>query len=170
MSTECQTKQIFLNVATASCKIRRHKTKMARSLLTQTYKTSLSPLAKLSNVSTRCMSSTLPWSKAVKKDGENKQGFFSKLLSPDSSIAGKSFTNRWAMFVPAFGTHICLGAPYGWSAVSSTLSKELGFVASSSADWTLDLCTYPMSIMIAAGGISSALLGKWTMKVKKKRK
>ena len=63
------------------------------------------------------------------------------------------------MFVPAFGTHICLGAPYGWSAISSTLSKEIGFVASSSADWTLDLCTYPMSIMIAAGGISSALLG-----------
>ena len=142
---------------------------MARSLLTQTYKTSLSPLAKLSNVSTRCMSSTLPWSKAVKKDGENKQGFFSKLLSPDSSIADKSFTNRWAMFVPAFGTHICLGAPYGWSAISSTLSKELGFVASSSADWTLDLCTYPMSIMIAAGGISSALLGKWTMKVGTRR-
>merc|ERR1711962_936192 len=34
-----------------------------------------------------------------------------------------------------------------------------------SLDWTLDLCTYPMSIMIAAGGISAALFGKWTMKV-----
>ena len=97
---------------------------MARSLLTQTYKTSLSPLAKLSNVSARCMASTLPWSKATKKDGYNK-GFFDRILGPDSSIADKSFTNRWAMFVPAFGTHICLGAPYGWSAISSTLSKEL---------------------------------------------
>ena len=57
------------------------------------------------------------------------------------------------MFVPAFATHICLGAPYGWSAISSNLSKELGFVASASADWTLDLCTYPMSIMIAAGKV-----------------
>ena len=36
----------------------------------------------------------------------------------------------------------------GWSAVSSTLTKEFGFVASSSGDWALDLCTYPMSIMV----------------------
>ena len=36
----------------------------------------------------------------------------------------------------------------GWSAVSANLSKEYGFVVSSSADWGLDLCTYPMSIMV----------------------
>ena len=53
----------------------------------------------------------------------------------------------------------------GWSAVSANLSKEYGFVVSSSADWGLDLCTYPMSIMIASGGICAALFGKWTMKV-----
>merc|ERR550519_3266209 len=55
------------------------------------------------------------------------------------------------MFVPAFATHICLGAPYGWSAISAALS--------------LDYATYPMSFMIAAGGMSAAALGKWTMKV-----
>ena len=37
----------------------------------------------------------------------------------------------------------------GWSAVSSTLTKEFGFVASCSGDWALDLCTYPMSIMVS---------------------
>ena len=53
----------------------------------------------------------------------------------------------------------------GWSAISASLSKEYGFVVSSANDWGLDLCTYPMSIMIAAGGIGAAALGKWTMKV-----
>ena len=38
-------------------------------------------------------------------------------------------------------------------------------MASAASDWSLDLATYPMSIMIAAGGISAALFGKWTMKV-----
>ena len=32
--------------------------------------------------------------------------------------------------------------------MSASLSKEYGFVVSSSADWALDLCTYPMSIMV----------------------
>ena len=32
------------------------------------------------------------------------------------------------MFVPAVTTHLCLGAPYGWSAISHRLSMELGLV------------------------------------------
>lgn len=100
---------------------------------------------------------------------EKKDGFLAKTFGPESSIAQPSFKNRWAMFVPAFATHICLGAPYGWSAISANLSKEFGFVVSSSGDWALDLCTYPMSIMIAAGGLSAALFGKWTMKVGTRR-
>jgi len=82
----------------------------------------------------------------------------------ESNIAGPK-TNRWGMFIPAFCTHVCLGAPYGWSAISSALTRENGFVASAASDWSLDLATYPMSVMIAAGGISAALFGKWTMKV-----
>ena len=38
-------------------------------------------------------------------------------------------------------------------------------VASAASDWALDLASYPMSVMIAAGGISAALFGKWTIKV-----
>ena len=34
-------------------------------------------------------------------------------------------TNRWTMFVPAFCTHVCLGAPYGWSAISAQLTREV---------------------------------------------
>merc|ERR1719312_1191186 len=80
-----------------------------------------------------------------------------------SNTAGPS-TNRWTMFVPAFCTHVCLGAPYGWSAISAQLTRENGIVASAASDWALDVASYPMSVMIAAGGISAALLGKWTIK------
>ena len=38
-------------------------------------------------------------------------------------------------------------------------------MASAASDWGLELVTYPMSIMIAAGGITAALTGKWTLKV-----
>ena len=31
------------------------------------------------------------------------------------------------MLVPAFLTHACLGAPYGWSAVTSALTREQVF-------------------------------------------
>ena len=39
-------------------------------------------------------------------------------------------------------------------------------VAPAAQDWSLDLVTYPMSIMLAAGGISAAVVGKWTLKVR----
>ena len=52
------------------------------------------------------------------------------------------------MLVPAFLTHACLGAPYGWSAVTSALTREQGVVVSAAGDWGLDLATYPMTIMI----------------------
>jgi hypothetical protein len=38
-------------------------------------------------------------------------------------------------------------------------------VVPAALDWSLDLVTYPMSIMLAAGGISAAIVGKWTLKV-----
>ena len=49
------------------------------------------------------------------EDNIQKSSFISKLplYGAEKSIADKKFTNRWAMFVPAFATHICLGAPYG---------------------------------------------------------
>ena len=69
------------------------------------------------------------------------------------------------MFVPALATHISLGAPYGWSAISGTLAREYGFVAAGTEDWSLTLATYPMSIILAVGGLSAAAAGKWQLKV-----
>jgi len=95
-------------------------------------------------------------------DEQKKAGGF---FAPDAAVDKTGKVNRWAMFAPAFVTHVCLGAPYGWSAVSGTLARETGFVVSSAGDWSLSSATYPMSIMIAIGGLSAAALGKWTMKV-----
>ena len=61
---------------------------------------------------------------------------------------GTEKTNRWSMLIPAVATHISLGAPYGWSAISATVAREYGFVTAGAADWSLDLATYPMSIMV----------------------
>ena len=69
------------------------------------------------------------------------------------------------MFVPAMATHMCLGASYGWSTISYRLSLELGMVSPASGDWSLDSTTWPMAITIASGGVSAALLSKWTVKV-----
>jgi len=69
------------------------------------------------------------------------------------------------MFLPAFLTHVSLGAPYGWSAISASIARDHGFVVSAASDWTLELATYPMSIIMAAGGVSAALVGKWTLEV-----
>jgi len=93
-----------------------------------------------------------------------KSGPLEKMFGLASNTAGPS-TNRWTMFVPAFCTHVCLGAPYGWSAISAQLTRENGLVTSAASDWALDLASYPMSVMIAAGGISAAAFGKWTIKV-----
>ena len=40
---------------------------------------------------------------------------------------------------------------YKWSGfyLLFQMSKEFGFVVSSAGDWSLDLCTYPMSIMVS---------------------
>ena len=89
-------------------------------------------------------------------------------------------TNRWTMFVHAFCTHVCLGAPYGWSAISAQLTREVpvqiesdcyhlkaGVVTSAAGDWGLNLATYPMSMMIASGGIAAALVSLTPLAVDK---
>ena len=35
-------------------------------------------------------------------------------------------------------------------------------MTSAATDWSLDLATYPMSMMIASGGIAAAILGSYT--------
>ena len=94
-----------------------------------------------------------------------KQSFFEKYLGPKAIVAGEGFKSRWLMAGPAFLSHLCIGAPYGWSAIASHLSKEHGLVCSASSDWSLAEVSMPMSVVFCLHGLSAALLGKWQMKV-----
>ena len=103
-------------------------------------------------------------SRSLQSSCGERKGLLERTFGLESNT-GSAQTNRWTMFLPAFSTHICLGAPYGWSAISAQLTRENGLVTSAASDWALDLASYPMSVMIAAGGLSAAALGKWTIKV-----
>jgi len=101
---------------------------------------------------------------------ETKGGLVDRWLGPNAGVSRpEEGTNRWSMLVPAFLTHACLGAPYGWSAVTSALTREQGVVVSAAGDWGLDLATYPMTIMIGGGGLAAAALGKWAAKAGPRR-
>jgi hypothetical protein len=63
--------------------------------------------------SLRCLSTSNCLKTSDNNDNNISKGFLGKFWGPQTSIANKDFTNRWSMFVPAFATHICLGAPYG---------------------------------------------------------
>ena len=98
-------------------------------------------------------------------DKKVEKTFFQKYLGLESSTASPSFKNRWLIAVPAFATHMCIGAPYAWSAMSWPLTRENGFVTSAASDWTLAETTLPLSIVFLMHGITAAIAGKWQMKV-----
>ena len=121
----------------------------------------------------RPLSSSLPFlrplptsrlARHTSTDQDQPSGLLDRLLGLASNTASPT-TNRWTMFAPAFCTHVCLGAPYGWSAISAQLTREHGLVASAASDWAIDLATYPMSVMIACGGIAAAVFGGAAAKV-----
>ena len=61
----------------------------------------------------RCLS-------GLSSSGERK-GLLERTFGLESNT-GSADTKRWKMFIPAFSTHICLGAPYGWSAIRLVFS------------------------------------------------
>lgn len=105
-----------------------------------------------------CLLPRISSTSSLSTEPSQPSGPLERLLGLASNTASPT-TNRWTMFVPAFCTHVCLGAPYGWSAISAQLTREVGVVASAASDWSLDMATYPMSMMIASGGIAAAVLG-----------
>ena len=126
----------------------------------------LQPLRRASPSSLFCRSTfprSQPYVRVSSTDSESHErrgGLVERWLGPNAGVARpEGGTNRysspssppltrWSMLVPAFLTHACLGAPYGWSAVTSALTREQGVVVSAASDWGLDLATYPMTIMI----------------------
>lgn len=97
------------------------------------------------------------------KKYESKPGFFN--LSLESNIASPTFTNRWAMLVPAVFTHLCIGSPFAWSLMADLITRHHGFVASAASDWTLGESALPLSIILGIFGVTSAIGGKWQLKI-----
>ena len=116
------------------------------------------PSSSLLPTSSTCLLPRISSTSSLSTEPSQPSGPLERLLGLASNTASPT-TNRWTMFVPAFCTHVCLGAPYGWSAISAQLTREVGVVASAASDWSLDMATYPMSMMIASGGIAAAVLG-----------
>lgn len=125
----------------------------------------------LAQMGTRTLSTTAP--RAAERDEEAEAparggwgilGWLDRKFGAHTAVAAEG-TNRWAMVVPAFITHLCIGAPYAWSVVSGHIVREQGFVAPAAGDWSLSEATLPISLVFALHGLSAATLGKWQMKV-----
>ena len=111
---------------------------------------------------------TIPIFREFSSNTENKsekKTFFQKFFGPESVVASPNFKSRWLVALPAFATHMCIGAPYAWSAMSWPLTREHGFVTSAASDWSLAETTLPLSIVFLMHGVVAALAGKWQMKV-----
>ena len=89
----------------------------------------------------------------------------SKLFGPHTGQSPEGFTNRWLFVPPAMAAHLCIGAPWAWSALSGTLTREHGFVCSAASDWSLGDATYPMQLAFLMQGVGAALVGGWQLKV-----
>jgi hypothetical protein len=98
-----------------------------------------------------------------------KKGLFDRIFSKEASVAPETFTNRWAMAIPAFFTHLSLGAPYAWSLMADLVTREQGFVASAASDWTLMQAALPLSLVFVFQGLAAATLGSWQAKVGPKK-
>jgi MFS family permease len=98
-----------------------------------------------------------------------KKGWFDRIFGKEASVAPETFTNRWAMAIPAFLTHVSLGAPYAWSLMADLVTREQGFVASAASDWTLMQAALPLSLVFVVHGMAASTLGAWQAKVGPKK-
>jgi hypothetical protein len=81
-----------------------------------------------------------------------------------SASPGVSSSYRWAMVPPAMAAHLCIGAPWAWSALSGVLTQEAGFVVSAASDWSMAEATTPMQIAFMMQGVGAGAAGAWQVK------
>lgn len=96
--------------------------------------------------------------------GVKPKGLLDRLLGLETSVASEGFKHRWAMAIPAFATHLCIGSPYAWSLMADMITKEYGFVGPAAADWTLFQAALPLSVVFVLQGLSAGVLGSWQLK------
>ncbi len=87
-----------------------------------------------------------------------------KFLLKESIVASPGF-NRWLVPPASIAIHLCIGSVYAWSVFNPPLSRELGVVGASAADWTLNDLGWIFSIAIIFLGLSAAIAGRWLEKV-----
>lgn len=113
----------------------------------------------------RAFSSTNTTSTPTPEPPKEKKGWFDRIFSAEASIAPENYRNRWAMAIPAFITHVSLGAPYAWSLMADLVTRENGFVTSAASDWTLMQAALPLSLVFVFHGMAASTLGVWQAKI-----
>lgn len=93
---------------------------------------------------------------STKEEVVESKGFVDKWFGIDSCIAKKD-ANRWFFVAPAFITHMCIGAPWAFSIVADTITREYGFVAAAPGDWSLMESAFPMSMVFLMMGVSASV-------------
>lgn len=83
-----------------------------------------------------------------------------EFMSKKSTEAGDGF-NRWLVPPAAMAVHLCIGSVYAWSIFNGPLTRELGVVAPSAADWSLTSVVPVFSTSIVFLGLSAALGGRY---------
>ena len=86
-------------------------------------------------------------------------GWLPGFLRPEASIAPDGF-NRWMALPPVVAVQLSVGSLYAWSIFNGPLQRELGVIASSSADWALADIVPIFSTTCVVFGLSVATLGK----------
>ncbi|MEM6762041.1 MAG: OFA family MFS transporter [Pseudomonadota bacterium] len=85
-------------------------------------------------------------------------------LRKENIVAPEGF-NRWRVPPASIAIHLCIGSVYAWSVFNPPLTRELGIVASSAADWSLSSVVWIFSVAIVVLGLTAAFGGKWLEKV-----
>src|SRR5688572_31454416 len=86
------------------------------------------------------------------------------LLSKERIVAPGGF-NRWKVPPASVAIHLCIGSVYAWSVYNLPLTRVVGVVAPSAADWSLQDVTWIFSVAIVFLGLSAAFAGRWLEKV-----
>ena len=85
-------------------------------------------------------------------------------LRKENIVAPEGY-NRWRVPPASIAIHLCIGSVYAWSVFNPPLTREMGVVASSGADWSLSSVVWIFSVAIVVLGLTAAVGGKWLEKV-----
>jgi len=115
----------------------------------------------LNFIGSRSFHASLP---KLSDETKSSSSFVPEFLSPDRMVAKEGF-NRWAAIPPVLAIQGSIGSIYAWSIFNSPLTRELGVIASASADWNLASVVPIFSTTAVCFGCSVWLLGSFMEKI-----